>query len=128
MCIMEEPFKNFNTSSLIERNFRERLVYDSLDLIILRYLHKSPSPRRAKDIMDFCSNSFGINLKDGVIYALLFKMEMKKLISGKSMQAGEYTARYYKLSNKGRQTIEMYIETYREEVLAFINLVQTILL
>lgn len=107
-----------NRLSRIERKaFRERFVNDFLDIVTLHCLHHFGSPKTAQEILIYCKSSFGIEVRDDSIYASLFALEKKKLITGKSIKVGNFTNRYYKLSKKGIYVIQL-LEMYKQEVMA----------
>jgi DNA-binding PadR family transcriptional regulator len=94
---------------------KRTMVTNFLDTIILAEL-KNSSPLSGYDLLDFVYKKFGFLISPGTIYALLYAMERKGLVSGSYSQ----TKRVYTLTDKGTETIEAILRS-KDEIQKFIE-------
>jgi DNA-binding PadR family transcriptional regulator len=94
---------------------KRTMVTNFLDTIILAEL-KNSSPLSGYDLLDFVYKKFGFLISPGTIYALLYAMERKGLVSGSYSQ----TKRVYTLTDKGTETIEAILRS-KDEIRKFIE-------
>jgi DNA-binding PadR family transcriptional regulator len=101
--------------SEILKEMKRTMVTNFLDTIILAEL-KNSSPLSGYDLLDFVYKKFGFLISPGTIYALLYAMERKGLVSGSYSQ----TKRVYTLTDKGTETIEAILRA-KDEIQKFIE-------
>jgi DNA-binding PadR family transcriptional regulator len=94
----------------ILKGVTERVIKDFLDLIILGQLNKSVSPMSGYDVILFIHKKFGVLVSSGTVYGLIYAMERKGLIRG----IGERRKRVYKLTEKGKETVEVLLQRKKE--------------
>ncbi|MEM3627423.1 MAG: PadR family transcriptional regulator [Candidatus Bathyarchaeia archaeon] len=78
----------------------ERIIKNFMDIIILAELKNGSMS--GYDVISFIHNKFNILVSSGTIYSLLYSLERNGMIEG----TWNERKRVYKLSEKGRKTIE----------------------
>jgi DNA-binding PadR family transcriptional regulator len=78
--------------------FIERLITTFLDMIILTNFQNEPFS--GYDVLLFIQRQFNIDLSPGTVYATIYSMERKKLITIVSTRG----KRTYKITDKGKLT------------------------
>ena len=87
--------------SEVEKQLRERVLKNFLDVLILSKLENS-EPMSGYDFIGFIHEEFGIIISTGTIYSNLYALERDGFIKGYQSQG----KRVYKMSNTGMQFIE----------------------
>jgi len=85
----------------IEIDLEERILRNSLDIIILKELKKRPL--NGYHLIQDLHEKYDIVFSSGTIYGLLYSLERKSLITVESEQRG----RIYALTPKGFDTLKM---------------------
>jgi len=84
----------------ILKRIHERIIKNFLDIIILSELRNVPMS--GYDVISFIHNKYNLLVSSGTVYSLLYSLERNELISG----AWNERKRVYKLTEKGRKTVE----------------------
>ena len=87
--------------SKVEKQLRERILKNFLDVVILSRLEKS-EPMGGYDFIRLIHEEFGILISTGTIYSNLYALERKGFV--KSYLSRK--RRVYKIVDKGRQFVE----------------------
>lgn len=90
----------------ILKKLYERIIKNFLDIIILSELKKKEH-LSGYDIIGIVHNKFDLLVSSGTVYALLYSLERKGLISGE--WAGK--KRLYTLSDKGKSTLNVILKS-----------------
>ena len=91
------------------KQMRRRIVKNFLDTIFLSELKKT-QPQSAYALMNKVHRKFGFLISAGTVYALLYSMERKELVTGEQTE----NKRIYRLTEKGNETINVIINTKEE--------------
>ena len=91
------------------KQMRRRIVKNFLDTIFLAELKKT-QPQSAYALMNKVHRKFGFLISAGTIYALLYSMERKELVTGEQTE----NKRIYRLTEKGNETINVILNTKEE--------------
>ena len=84
----------------ILKRMHERIIKNFMDIIIMAELKNGPLS--GYDVISFIHNKFHLLVSSGTVYSLLYSLERNGLIEG----AWNERKRVYKLTEKGRKTIE----------------------
>jgi len=84
----------------ILKKMHERIIKNFMDIIILAELRNGPVS--GYDVISFIHNKFHLLVSSGTVYSLLYSLERNGLIEG----TWNERKRVYKLTDKGRKTIE----------------------
>jgi DNA-binding PadR family transcriptional regulator len=84
----------------ILKRMHERIIKNFMDVIIMAELKSGPLS--GYDVISFIHNKFHLLVSSGTVYSLLYSLERNGLIEG----AWNERKRVYKLTEKGRKTIE----------------------
>jgi len=84
----------------ILKRMHERIIKNFMDIIIMAELKSGPLS--GYDVISFIHNKFHLLVSSGTVYSLLYSLERNGLIEG----AWNERKRVYKLTEKGRKTIE----------------------
>jgi DNA-binding PadR family transcriptional regulator len=84
----------------ILKRMHERIIKNFMDIIIMAELKNGALS--GYDVISFIHNKFHILVSSGTVYSLLYSLERNGLIEG----AWNERKRVYKLTEKGRKTIE----------------------
>jgi len=84
----------------ILKKMHERIIKNFMDIIILAELRNVPMS--GYDVISFIHNKFHLLVSSGTVYSLLYSLERNELIEG----IWNERKRVYKLTEKGRKTIE----------------------
>jgi len=84
----------------ILKKMHERIIKNFMDIIILAELRNGPLS--GYDVISFIHNKFHLLVSSGTVYSLLYSLERNGLIEG----TWNERKRVYKLTEKGRKTIE----------------------
>ncbi len=84
----------------ILKRMHERIIKNFMDIIILAELRNGPVS--GYDVISFIHNKFHLLVSSGTVYSLLYSLERNGLIEG----TWNERKRVYKLTEKGRKTIE----------------------
>jgi len=84
----------------ILKRMHERIIKNFMDIIILSELRNVPMS--GYDVISFIHNKYNLLVSSGTVYSLLYSLERNELISG----AWNERKRVYKLTEKGRKTVE----------------------
>jgi DNA-binding PadR family transcriptional regulator len=84
----------------ILKRMHERIIKNFMDVIIMAELKSGPLS--GYDVISFIHNKFHLLVSSGTVYSLLYSLERNDLIEG----AWNERKRVYKLTEKGRKTIE----------------------
>jgi len=82
------------------KKMHERIIKNFMDIIILAELRIGPMS--GYDVISFIHNKFHLLVSSGTVYSLLYSLERNALIEG----TWNERKRVYKLTDKGRKTIE----------------------
>ena len=82
------------------KKMHERIIKNFMDIIILAELRNGPLS--GYDVISFIHNKFHLLVSSGTVYSLLYSLERNALIEG----TWNERKRVYKLTEKGRKTIE----------------------
>jgi DNA-binding PadR family transcriptional regulator len=84
----------------ILKRMHERIIKNFMDIIIMAELKNGALS--GYDVISFIHNKFHLLVSSGTVYSLLYSLERNGLIEG----AWNERKRVYKLTEKGRKTIE----------------------
>jgi DNA-binding PadR family transcriptional regulator len=84
----------------ILKKMHERIIKNFMDIIILAEIRSAPMS--GYDVISFIHNKFHLLVSSGTVYSLLYSLERNELIEG----TWNERKRVYKLTDKGRKTIE----------------------
>ena len=84
----------------ILKRMHERIIKNFMDVIIMAELKSGPLS--GYDVISFVPNKLHLLVSSGTVYSLLYSLERNGLIEG----AWNERKRVYKLTEKGRKTIE----------------------
>jgi DNA-binding PadR family transcriptional regulator len=84
----------------ILKKMHERIIKNFMDIIIMAELRDGPLS--GYDVISYIHNKFNLLVSSGTVYSLLYSLERSGLIEG----AWEERKRTYKLTEKGKKTIE----------------------
>jgi DNA-binding PadR family transcriptional regulator len=84
----------------ILKKMHERIIKNFMDIIILAEIRSEPMS--GYDVISFIHNKFHLLVSSGTVYSLLYSLERNELIEG----TWNERERVYKLTDKGRKTIE----------------------
>jgi DNA-binding PadR family transcriptional regulator len=84
----------------ILKKMHERIIKNFMDIIILAEIRNAPMS--GYDVISFVHNKFHLLVSSGTVYSLLYSLERNELIEG----TWNERKRVYKLTDKGRKTIE----------------------
>ena len=84
----------------ILKRMHERIIKNFMDIIILSELRNVPMS--GYDVISFIHNKYNLLVSSGTVYSLLYSLERNELISG----SWNERKRVYKLTEKGRKTVE----------------------
>jgi DNA-binding PadR family transcriptional regulator len=84
----------------ILKKMHERIIKNFMDIIIMAELLKDSLS--GYDIISYIHNKFNILVSSGTVYSLLYSLERNGLVEG----MWDERKRTYKLTEKGRKTIE----------------------
>jgi DNA-binding PadR family transcriptional regulator len=84
----------------ILKKMHERIIKNFMDIIIMSELQKDSLS--GYDIISFIHSKFNILVSSGTVYSLLYSLERNGLVEG----VWDERKRTYKLTEKGRKTIE----------------------
>jgi DNA-binding PadR family transcriptional regulator len=84
----------------ILKRMHERIIKNFMDVIIMAELKSGPLS--GYDVISFIHNKFHLLVSSGTVYSLLYSLERNGLIEG----TWNERKRVYKLTEKGRKTIE----------------------
>ena len=82
-----------------------RIIRNFLDILVLAELCKGPLS--GYDVMGFIHRRYHLLISSGSVYAVLFTLERKGLISGVSTQR----KRVYRLTETGQKTVRAIMKT-----------------
>ncbi|RLI18497.1 hypothetical protein DRO44_00975 [Candidatus Bathyarchaeota archaeon] len=85
----------------ILKKMHERIIKNFMDIIILAELRNGAMS--GYDVISFIHNKFHLLVSSGTVYSLLYSLERNGLIEG----TWNERKRVYKLTEKGRKTIEI---------------------
>ena len=91
------------------KQMRRRIIKNFLDTIFLAELKKT-QPQSAYALMNKVHRKFGFLISAGTVYALLYSMERKELVTGAQTE----NKRIYRLTEKGNETINVILNTKEE--------------
>lgn len=94
---------NVSESKILD-DLNERMVKSFLDIVIMEKL-KTES-LSGYDFIAFINKRFNMLISAGTVYSLLYALERKQLIEG----SGEERRRTYKLTEKGKATIDIILK------------------
>jgi len=103
-------------------NFRERIIKDSLDILLLARL--KDVTMSGYDAIAYFRNKFHVFLSCGTLYSSLYALERRGLVQGK----WESRKRVYSLSENGRRVEEIALflsEKIQELLLELSNIIRT---
>lgn len=85
-----------------------------LDMLILAVLYHSDhyGYEISKNIRELTNHSF--DLKDGVLYPILYKLSQESFITSYEKQVGRKIRVYYHIEKKGKEALLEMIKEYRE--------------
>lgn len=83
-------------------NFRERLIKDCMDILILAELNQGKA-MSGYDFLEFFHKKFGIMFSSGTVYSQLYALERQGIVQG-NMESRRVV---YSLSNKGQKTMHV---------------------
>ena len=95
---------NSVSESKILEELNERVIKSFLDVVIMAKL-KTES-LSGYDFIAYINRRLNILISAGTVYSLLYALERKQLIEG----SGEERGRTYKLTDKGRATIDIILK------------------
>ena len=95
---------NTVSESKILDELNERVIKGFLDIVIMAKL-KTES-LSGYDFIAFINKRFNMLISAGTVYSLLYALERKQLIEG----SGEERRRTYKLTEKGKATIDIILK------------------
>ena len=85
----------------ILKKMHERIIKNFMDIIILAELRNGAMS--GYDVISFIHNKFHLLVSSGTVYSLLYSLERNGLIEG----TWNERKRVYKLTEKGKKTIEI---------------------
>jgi DNA-binding PadR family transcriptional regulator len=85
----------------IRKALTKKVISNFLDLILIAYFYDKEFS--GPDVLAFIRNQYGITLSSGTAYSALYSMERENLIDGFDTVG----KRRYKVSEKGKQTLEV---------------------
>jgi len=94
---------NVSESKILEE-LNERVIKSFLDIVVMAKL-KTDS-LSGYDFIAFINKRFNMLISAGTVYSLLYALERKQLIEG----SGEERRRIYKLTEKGKATIDIILK------------------
>ncbi len=95
---------DFESKILNELN--ERVIKGFLDIVIMTKLKSEELS--GYDFIAFINRHFDMLISAGTVYSLLYSLERKQLIEG----LGEERRRTYKLTEKGKRTIDTILKEH----------------
>jgi DNA-binding PadR family transcriptional regulator len=98
----------------ILKKMHERIIKNFMDLIILAELRNGPMS--GYDVISFIHNKFHLLVSSGTVYSLLYSLERNGLIEG----TWNERKRVYKLTDKGKKTIEIILSA-NDKIKSFIT-------
>jgi DNA-binding PadR family transcriptional regulator len=98
---------NVSESKILDE-LNERVIKSFLDIVVMAKL-KSES-LSGYDFIAFINKRFNMLISAGTVYSLLYSLERKQLIEG----SGEERRRTYKLTEKGKVTIDIILKANRQ--------------
>lgn len=84
----------------ILKKMHERIIKNFMDIIIMTELRNGPLS--GYDVISYIHNKFNLLVSSGTVYSLLYSLERNGLVEG----VWDERKRIYKLTEKGRKTIE----------------------
>lgn len=103
----------------LERDWRERVVKNNLDLIILRLLHTQP--RWGYEVNTAIRDRFRVYLSAGTLYPLLHSLEEDGYIQGEWDSEKGRGRRIYKITESGLH----FLETGEKATLELARIIQS---
>src|SRR3989304_1896356 len=100
MVVLTAAQKNNGFEARIFREMHERIIKSFMDVIIMTELRKGPLS--GYDVISYINAKFNLLVSSGTVYSLLYSLERNGLVEGVWMER----KRTYKLSEKGKKTIE----------------------
>ena len=85
----------------IRNALTKRVISNFLDLIVIAYFHDKEFS--GTDVLAFVRNRYDVQLSPGTTYSALYSMERVNLLEGFNGDS----KRVYKVSQKGKQTLEI---------------------
>jgi DNA-binding PadR family transcriptional regulator len=98
----------------ILKKMHERIIKNFMDLIILAELRNGPMS--GYDVISFIHSKFHLLVSSGTVYSLLYSLERNGLIEG----TWNERKRVYKLTEKGKKTIEIILSA-NDKIKSFIT-------
>jgi len=92
---------DMSLQNVVARELYERLIKSFMDVIVLKKL-KNGNLIGAYDVIALIYRRFRIFMSSGSVYSLMYSMERNGLIEGTM----DKSKRVYKLTEKGRETLE----------------------
>ncbi len=100
MTALTDVASNEKIEGRILRKTHERIIKSFMDVIVMAELLKSPLS--GYDVISYIHNKFNILVSSGTVYSLMYSLERNGLVEGN----WDERKRTYKLTNKGKKTIE----------------------
>jgi PadR family transcriptional regulator PadR len=91
-----------------------RVTKNLLDIQMLRLIQTQPM--WGYKIKKQVEAKFGVKLRHGALYPLLNALEQKGFLTGEKQQHGGRTRKVYTITRKGKQYIEAYNSTLKEQL------------
>ncbi len=102
---MEETFK---------KEIVQRITKNLLDIQILRLINMEPM--WGYKIKKQIEATTGIKLRHGALYPLLNRIEREGFLTSQKQKQGKRAKKLYKLTQKGKQYIETYLEILKDQI------------
>jgi DNA-binding PadR family transcriptional regulator len=96
------------SESKILDELNERVIKSFLDIVVMTKLKSETLS--GYDFIAFINKRFNMLISAGTVYSLLYALERKQLIEG----SGEERRRVYKLTEKGKTTIDVILKENRQ--------------
>jgi DNA-binding PadR family transcriptional regulator len=100
MVILTAVVSNEKAESKIVKKTHERIIKNFMDILVMAELRKAPLS--GYDVIAYIHNKYNILVSSGTIYSLMYSLERNGLVMG----AWQEKKRTYKLTDKGKKTIE----------------------
>jgi DNA-binding PadR family transcriptional regulator len=110
---------NEKAEGRILKKMHERIIKNFMDIIIMAELREVPLS--GYDVISYVHNKFNFLVSSGTVYSLLYSLERNGLVEG----VWDERKRTYKLTEKGKKTIETMLNTNDKIKDLLINLLKT---